>query len=111
MRAADVGFLVMHPLPIYRFGVSLNKLFDYMSCALPVLAAYSAGNDPVREANCGLSVPAGDPGAFSEAVKTLCRMSREERQEMGLRGRAVAEEQYSYAVLAARYAEACRVLG
>lgn len=108
MRAADVGFFVMHPLPIYRFGVSLNKLFDYMSCGLPVLSAYSAGNDPVREANCGLSVPAGNPEAFVEAVKAFCSMSRTERQEMGQRGRAVAEEQYSYAVLAASYAETCR---
>ena len=42
---------------IYRFGVSPNKLFDYMMAGRPVIHAIEAPGDLVAESGCGLSIP------------------------------------------------------
>ncbi len=52
----DIAFIGWQRVPIYRFGIAPNKLMDYMMAGCPVLHSVEAGNDPVAEAGCGLTV-------------------------------------------------------
>jgi glycosyltransferase involved in cell wall biosynthesis len=99
----DAGYISLRPEPIFRFGISPNKLFDYMLAALPVVFAVSAGNDPVEEANCGFSAPAGDVEAVAIAMQKVVGLSVTQRREMGERGRAYVLERHDYSSLAASY--------
>jgi glycosyltransferase involved in cell wall biosynthesis len=102
---ADALFLSFAPQPLFRFGVSPNKLMDYMLAAKPVIAAMRAGNDPVTENGFGLTVPPDDPHALAAAVRTMVALPLEQRRAMGQRGRLTAEQQYAYAPLARRFAD------
>jgi len=102
----DCLFLGFRASPLYMFGVSPNKLFDYMMAGKPIICAISAGNDPVAEAGCGVSVPADDPGALAEGILALHRASPGERLAMGLRGRAHILANHTYPQLAARFLDA-----
>ncbi|MBA3465677.1 MAG: glycosyltransferase family 4 protein [Deltaproteobacteria bacterium] len=102
---ADALFLSFAPQPLFRFGVSPNKLVDYMLAAKPVIAAMRAGNDPVTENGLGFTVSPEDPHQLADAVRRLVAVSVEERRAMGERGRRTAEEQFAYPPLARRFAD------
>src|SRR5262249_23675292 len=65
MDALAVPF---HRSPLYRYGVSPNKLFDYMLAAKPILLAGDASNDLVADSQCGLTVEPDNPAAVADAV-------------------------------------------
>ncbi|MFQ6558118.1 glycosyltransferase family 4 protein [Pseudomonas sp. Lb2C1-1] len=105
LSLVDVGFFVMHDLPIYRFGVSLNKLYDYMAAGVPVVASYNAFNDPVKEADCGMSVNPGVPEQLADTLTKMLLLDRNILKEMGVRGRLFLEANFEYTSLARRILE------
>jgi len=90
---------------LYRFGISPNKMMEYMMAAKPIINAICAGNDPVAEAGCGLSIVPEDPKAIVRAVKQIMAMSPEDRAAMGARGRTYVIAHHDYRVLAKRFLE------
>lgn len=102
LAEADALVVVLQDLPLYRYGVSLNKLFDYMAAAKPIVFAGAPANNPVKDAECGLTVPPRDPEALADAIVRLSQMPREEREAMGKRGRAYVEEHHDIRKLAER---------
>jgi glycosyltransferase involved in cell wall biosynthesis len=108
LSRVDMAYLGAPRLPIYRFGVSPNKLIDYMMGGVPVLYAIEAGNDPVAEAGCGISVPAENAPALAEAIRRLAAQTPAARQAMGQRGRQHALQFHTYEALADRFLQAVR---
>ena len=99
----DVCYIGGQRTSLYRFGISPNKLMDYMMAAKPIINAIEAGNDPVQEAGCGITVPPENPQAIVNAVRCLMAMSEEDRTEMGLRGQRYVQENHDYRVLAKNF--------
>jgi glycosyltransferase involved in cell wall biosynthesis len=106
LAQADVAYLGWKPLPIYRFGIAPNKLMDYMMAGCAVLHSVQAGNDPVQEAQCGLTVAPNDPIAVAQGLRQLLALSSQERHSMGEKGRAHVLKHHTYPVLAARFIQA-----
>jgi glycosyltransferase involved in cell wall biosynthesis len=99
----DALYIGLKDERLFRFGISPNKLIDYMMAAKPVIQAINAGNDLVGEARCGYSIPSENAGKLCEAIRALLATTHGEREAMGSRGRAFAESRHSYAVLAAQF--------
>lgn len=83
----------------YRFGLNLNKLFDYFASERPVIFAGNAPNDPVVASKSGFSVPPENPEAIVAALLTYLEMTPNERIEMGKRGRHYVETNFNMRVL------------
>ena len=103
LRESSAGYISLRPEPLFSFGVSPNKLFDYMLASLPVVFAVRAGNDPVTDSGCGVSTDPGDVPAVADAIASIAAMGEAARRKMGARGRAYVLEHHDYAVLAHRY--------
>jgi len=101
----DVCYIAANHNPLYRFGVSPNKMFDYMMSAKPILNAIDAGNDLVAESGCGISVPPENPQAIADAILYLFKMSLEERKAMGQKGHEYVKAHHDYSVLARKFLE------
>jgi len=99
----DVLFMGISGSPLYRFGISPNKLYEYMMAGLPIVHAVHAANDPVREADCGISVPPEDVDALCNGFLELFNMNPEDRRAMGDRGRKFVETHHSVSVLAEKF--------
>jgi glycosyltransferase involved in cell wall biosynthesis len=102
----DIAYIGWQRVPIYRFGIAPNKLMDYMMAGRAVLHSVEAGNDPVTEADCGLTVAPESATAVAEGLRELAATTPEVRALMGERGRAFVVEHHSYRVLAQRFIDA-----
>jgi glycosyltransferase involved in cell wall biosynthesis len=106
LAAIDIAYIGWQRVPLYRFGIAPNKLMDYMMARCPVLHSVEAGNDPVAEAGCGLTVPPEDAAAVAAGLQRLAALPEAERRAMGERGRAFVLARHTYPVLARRFLEA-----
>ena len=103
----DLAYIGWQRQPLYRFGIAPNKLMDYMMAARPVLHAVEAGNDPVGEAACGLTVAPENPEALVQGIRTLVALGSGERKAMGERGKAYVLSNFTYPILSERFLAAC----
>jgi glycosyltransferase involved in cell wall biosynthesis len=104
----DIAYIGWQRVPIYRFGIAPNKLMDYMMAGRAVLHSVEAGNDPVAEAGCGLTVAPQSARAVADGLIALAAHTPAERAAMGARGRAFVLAHHSYEVLARRFIDAVR---
>lgn len=102
LQRFDICYLGLRPDPLFRFGVSPNKLFDYMQAGKPIIFNIDSGNKPVDEAHCGISVMPGDTGALCDAILALLRMSNDDRKKLGENGRNFALANHTYPILVQR---------
>ena len=102
----DIAYIGWQRVPIYRFGIAPNKLMDYMMAGRAVLHSVEAGNDPVAEARCGITVVPESPGAVAQGLRQLAACTPDERRAMGERGRAFVLANHTYPVLAQRFIKA-----
>lgn len=105
MADADAFIYGLRDLPLYRFGISLNKLTDYLAAGRPIVFFGRSSYDPVRDAQAGVSVPPGDPDILARAIEGLVALTPKERMEMGERGRRYLLEHHNIPGLAQRLLE------
>lgn len=106
LKYFDVAYIGLQKQPLFRFGIAPNKLMDYMMAGCPVLMAIEAGNDPVGEAGCGLTVRPEDPGAIADGIRSLLALSEDRRRDMGTLAREYILRHHTYPLLSQRFLEA-----
>jgi glycosyltransferase involved in cell wall biosynthesis len=104
MGAVDLGYVGLQKRNLFKYGISPNKLFEYMAAGLPVIFAIDTPYDEVARAQCGFSVPAEDPVALAALLRDIGHVPVTQLQDMGARGREYARRNHTYAHLAERYA-------
>lgn len=93
---ADAILISLSKVPLFKYGISPNKLYDAYASARPVITTIDGEvNREVEENNLGISAPSGEPYELARNIKKLLNTSREDRISMGLRGRHIAEKFYS----------------
>lgn len=101
----DVLYIGLQKQPLFRFGISPNKMFDYMMAARPVIQAIEAGNNPVAEAGNGVAVEPDNVAAIGDAIVKMKRLDESTRLRMGMAGRKYALSHHAYPVLAKRFTD------
>ena len=87
MGGADAFISSLRNVPgLHKYGISLNKIFDYLSSGRPVILAGNASNNPIEEAGAGITIPPEDPLTMAQAIIKLISLTPEERIKMGGNG-------------------------
>lgn len=105
LMQADAFVVIVKDLPLYKYGISLNKIYDYLASARPVVIGANAFNNPVEEAGAGFTAPPGDPEKLAMAVLRLYHMTNIEREQMGRNGRKYVQENHDLKSLALKLEE------
>ncbi len=100
LKQIDVAFISLLPEKLFRFGVSPNKVFEYMYAKKPILWAIEAGNNLVEDARCGLSVSLNDVVALKESILKLKESGEHVLDELGQNGYNFVHTHHSYKMLA-----------
>jgi glycosyltransferase involved in cell wall biosynthesis len=91
------GLVTFHPLPNH-IDAQPNKMFEYMSAGIPVIASdFPLWREIVLGNQCGLCVDPMDPAAIAKAIDYLVKHPDEARR-MGENGRRAVLERYNWSV-------------
>jgi glycosyltransferase involved in cell wall biosynthesis len=107
---ADLCYLQFKDSPLYQWGVSPNKLFDYLLAAKPILYAANVKTNPVQHAHAGMVLRPGDAQALADAVVQFARMNATERDAMGARGRTYVLTHHTFNTLGKTLADCLKGL-
>ena len=101
LARADAGLMVLREAPLFSFGVSPNKLFDYLAAGLPVVCNVPGEvAQMLSQAHAGVQAADASAMALAEAVSALAGLDARERRERGRSGRDWVERTHSRQILA-----------
>jgi glycosyltransferase involved in cell wall biosynthesis len=105
LQIADACYIGAQKTNLYKFGVSPNKLFDYMLAEKPVIFAIDSPNNPVSLSQGGVCVAPNNPLSLTNEILRLTKLPKDELKNMGLKGRQYVLKNHDYSVLANKYLE------
>lgn len=92
---AKVGVVTYLPAPNH-VDAQPNKLFEYMSAGIPVVASnFPLWREIVEENNCGICVDPGDPKAVNDAIEYFVENSARAAAK-GMNGRDAVINKYNW---------------
>jgi glycosyltransferase involved in cell wall biosynthesis len=94
---AVAGVVTFHPLPNH-IDAQPNKMFEYMSAGIPVIAShFPLWRDIIEGNQCGLCVNPLKPNEIAGAIDYLI-VHPDEAQHMGQNGRRAVLERYNWSI-------------
>lgn len=101
---ADAFVFNLMDAPVFKYGISSNKLFDFLAGRRPIIFCCDAVNNPVQDAGAGFTVPPENPEALAEAIRRVVALPLAEREAMGAAGRCYVERNNDFKILAGKLA-------
>ena len=91
------GLVTFHPAPNH-IDAQPNKMFEYMSAGIPVIASdFPLWREIIAGNDCGLLVDPVNPAAIAEAIDTRVN-NPDMAQRMGENGRRAVEARYNWGI-------------
>ena len=95
---ADLNFVHNKPSPLLKYGISFNKLFDYLAAGKPIICDFPCDYNPVLMGNAGVSVDSADPEEIAKQIEQFTKMEKTEYDKYCLAAQKTAKE-YDFKVL------------
>ena len=91
---------------LYQFGVSPNKLFEYLYAGKPIIYSIDSGNfTPISDYKCGMQVKPEDAEDLANNILALKAIPIEARLKMGENGHNSAIKYFTYQSLTNKFQE------
>lgn len=94
LSRGDLNLFTFRDSPLWKYGISPNKLFMYFASGKPVLSMIKPAYDLVEGKKAGISVE-NDPEIVADTIERFCVMGKDEYEEYCRNSRATAVE-YDY---------------
>ena len=96
LAAADGLILTLRDIPLFKYSVSPNKLYDYYAAMRPVIVSVGgAVNDEVDALGLGFTAEPESPRQLADAIIKLSLLPSNEREAMGARALQLVQSVYS----------------
>jgi len=103
LKFFNVCYIGWHKKSIYKYGISANKIFDYMYSQRPIIHSISLKNDIVSQSKCGLTVEAENSKKIVSAILKIYNMSPAKYKFMGENAKAYVLQNHTYEQLAEKF--------
>jgi len=95
---ADLNIAHNNPSPVFRYGISFNKIFDYMAAGKPILCDFPCKYNPVLLNGAGVSVDSADAEDIARKIEEFSQMTSVDVKKYCEAARKAAEK-YEFEVL------------
>lgn len=99
LYSADLLYVGLKDSPLYKYGMSMNKVFDYFSVKKPILFVSSITDNIVAIANAGKVITKDDKIVISKAIKDFSKMDVLELENYGNNGFKYLKNNFSTKIL------------
>ena len=99
LQSADLLYVGLKNLPIYRYGMSMNKVFDYMSVKKPILFVSSIENNIIELSDGGKVIKNDDNILIGNTIREFSLMSKENLNILGENNFKYMKKNYTIKVL------------
>lgn len=97
LSSSDALILAMNNFPLlYQYGVSFNKLFDYLLSARPILFASCAKYDIIKASKSGMISKSGDYKKLAKNIIRMKNLTDLEKNKYGNNGRKYVIKNFLY---------------
>jgi glycosyltransferase involved in cell wall biosynthesis len=103
-RGDALAFVVGDHPDLYRYGISMNKMFDYLAAGRWILMGANVPFNPLADAP-GCTITDATPEALAEGLVTLAEMPLALRESGARANMDLARDRYDYRYLAQVLAE------
>lgn len=97
-QMADLNLIHNNPSKLFKYGISFNKLFDYLASEKPILTTFPCKYNPVVYEGAGVEISSPTPDIIAE---TIDRLSGEDLSKYQLNAH-LASKKYDYKELSIR---------
>lgn len=102
LSKSSLNILNYMPSPLFRFGASQSKSFQYMASGKPICANVEMNFCPIKKFNIGIAREFKDSKSYADAIVSFYNMDETEYETMCKNSKKAAEE-YDYRFLTERY--------
>jgi glycosyltransferase involved in cell wall biosynthesis len=78
LNKSNLNIFLGKNIYLYKYGLSVNKMFEYFASGKPVLSNIECGYDMLKKYNCGITVKGGSTEALAEGILKFYNMPKEE---------------------------------
>ena len=106
LKLFDVCYIGLKKERLFKYGVSPNKLFDYMLSKKPILYAIDSGKSNIVDtAKCGISIEPDSIDSIIKGIIELYTLPTTDREKLGQNGKEYVLNNFTYSSLAERFIE------
>lgn len=98
LSKGDLNLMTAPSDRVTEYGLSMNKMFDYMASGKPTISNIQTRFDTLEETHSGVTVGAGDPKAMADAICRFYEMDKDEYDRY-CRNAREAVKQYDFKYL------------
>lgn len=106
LQVCDILYLSTKDSKVWNYGQSMNKVVEYMLAGKPIIASYTGYPSMINEADCGKFINSTSSEDIKETISYYAKMSKDERIDIGNKGRKWIFENRTYALLGKKYIDA-----
>ena len=95
---ADLNIIHNNPSALFRFGISFNKMFDYLAAGRPTLTDFPCQYNPAIEGGAGIMVEDDSAVYIAKKIDFLSYLDKDQMLIYGTSARRTAEK-YDFGIL------------
>lgn len=88
---ADLNIAHNNSVPLFRFGISFNKIFDYMAAGKPILSDFPCKYNPAVQVKAGIDISEPTATNIAKAIEYFVTLDTEEYQRFCANARKGAD--------------------
>lgn len=91
LARSDLNFFVLEDSSLYRYGLSLNKSFEYLASGKPMMIVGNAEHTVFDEYACGIHIKNRSAEAFADGIRAIQELPPGDYEELCLNSIAAAK--------------------
>ncbi len=78
---ATINFVHNSPSPMFKYGLSFNKIFDYLAAGKPIICDFHSDFNPVILGGAGIEISSSNPREVATEIEKFTEKSAQEKEK------------------------------